>query len=161
MQKLRIGSPIYEMLMGNPPQLYRAFLEINNLCNRNCRFCGFYGIKNSKRCLSCNKWARNDEPLAIGTWRKLSDDLKDLGCIDHFVTGGDLTLTWDETKNIVDYAHGKFNNIYILIPQQNLFENIGDYLRNKAKLIVQLGDPDSNSLECQLNYLVVQSATLI
>jgi radical SAM protein with 4Fe4S-binding SPASM domain len=155
-QKLRIGSPIYEMQTGNPPQLYRAFLEINNLCNRNCRLCGFYGIKNSKRCLSYNKWARNDEPLATGMWRKLSEDLKDLGCIDLFVTAGDLTLTWDETKNIVDHAHGKFDSIYITIPQRNLFENIGGYLRNKAKLIVQLGNSDKNSLERQINYLVIQ-----
>ena len=42
-QKLRLGSA--SKTPSDPPEFDRAFLEINNSCNRDCNFCGYYGIK--------------------------------------------------------------------------------------------------------------------
>lgn len=84
-QKLRIGSPpIEEQQIGNPPKLYRAFLEINNSCKRDCWFCGYYGIRRSLGCMGCNKWNQNGEPLPTEKWKKLIDDLRNFKLQKHF-----------------------------------------------------------------------------
>jgi hypothetical protein len=86
MQKLRAGSPLKES-DRDPPALHRVFLEINNLCNRDCWFCGYHGIKRSSGCMGCNKWKENGEVLDVGRWKQIADELKDLDCRDIFITG--------------------------------------------------------------------------
>ena len=79
-EKLRLSSPIEESQPGHPPQLNRAFLEINNSCNRNCWFCGYHGIKRSWGCMGCNKWEEDGETLTTERWKEILDELKDLDC---------------------------------------------------------------------------------
>ena len=138
-QKLRVGSPIKEM-ESDPPALHRAFLEINNSCNRDCWFCGCHGIKRSFGCMGCNKWNESGEILSLEKWKAIIDELRDLDCRDIFITGGDLTLVWDRAIDILDYANGKFRNIYMILHQQSLsLIKIND-LADKANIIVQADD---------------------
>ncbi len=139
-QKLRAGSRVNEgdsLRAPNPPELQRTFLEINNSCNRDCWFCGHYGIKRSLGCMGCNKWKEGDNVLDVEKLKNIIDELKNLDCKDIFITGGDLTLAWDRTKDILDYANGKFSNIYITLHQQSLSPEIRNDLLHKAKIIVQ------------------------
>ena len=155
-QKLRIGSPIEEQQIGNPPKLYRAFLEINNSCKRDCWFCGYYGIRRSLGCMGCNKWNQNGEPLPTEKWKKLIDDLRNLDCKSIFITGGDLTLVWDKAIDILDYANKKFDNIYIVLHKRNLSENMMSYLTDKAKIIIQTENLDKQQLDGYIYLLIVK-----
>ena len=136
-EKLRLSSPIEEYQPGHPPQLNRAFLEINNSCSRNCWFCGYYGIKRSWGCMGCNKWNEDGETLTTERQKEIIDELKDLDCKDIFITGGDLTLAWDKTMDILDYADGKFRKICITLHEQSFSEEIRDEIKNKAQPIIQ------------------------
>jgi radical SAM protein with 4Fe4S-binding SPASM domain len=136
-QKLRIGSPIEKQQIGRPPQLYRAFLEINNSCNRNCWFCGYYGIKRSLGCIGCNKWNGDGESLDIKRWNEIIDELRLLDCRNIYITGGDLTISWDRTIDILNCTTGKFIDIYLIIHRQNLSENVLCDLPKDVKLIIQ------------------------
>ncbi|MBM4240786.1 MAG: SPASM domain-containing protein [Euryarchaeota archaeon] len=158
-QKLRIGAINEESEVIVPLGFYRAFLEINNSCNRDCWFCGFYGIKRSLGCMGCNKWNENDESLTLERWKELIVELKDLDCQSIWINGGDLTLEWDKTMDILDYADGKFINIIITIHQQSLSEEIVKDLEKKANLVIQTefeNIPEFNRIYSEdFNYLVV------
>jgi len=134
-QKLRIGSPLENP--GLPPQLDRAFLGLNNSCNRNCWFCGYYGMRRSLGCLGCNKWKENGRALGVEKWKEIIDGLKDLDCKDIYITGGDLALSWKKAIDVLDYAHGKFNDIYIILHYQSISSEMVQSLENRAKIIVQ------------------------
>lgn len=156
--KLRVGSRIAKNDPLNPiepPELHRAFLEINNSCNRDCWFCGYYGIKRSLGCMGCNKWKENGRILSEERWKTIVDELKDLDCKDIYLTGGDLTLAWDTTMNILDYSTGKFSNIYIILHQQSLSPEKIDDLKNKTNLIVQTEDLKTVKFENYATLLVV------
>ena len=153
-QKLRLGTA--SKTEGDPPELNGVFLEINNSCNRACSFCGYYGIKRTSGCLGCNKWNETSEPLALDRWLKLIDELKDLDCKNIFITGGDLTLAWDKTMEVLDHANGKFNEIYVVLHEKSLSESIIDDLRNKSKIIIQTEDIHSLPFEGSTLLLVVK-----
>lgn len=145
-QKLKMDTEITKsdsLSSTDPPEIQRAFLEINNSCNRDCWFCGYHGIKRSAGCLGCNKWKDNDRHLAVERLKGIVDELKDLDCRDIFITGGDLTLAWDRTIDILDYAKGKFNNVYVTLHQKSLSSDIISSLENKAKIIAQTEDINS------------------
>lgn len=153
-QKLRLGSA--SKTPSDPPEFDRAFLEINNSCNRDCNFCGYYGIKRSLGCVGCNKWNETGAPLALDRWKGLIDELRNLDCKDIFITGGDLTLAWDKAMEILDYASGKFNDIYVILHEQSLSERIITDLRNKFRIIVQTENIHSRPLEGSTSLLVVK-----
>ncbi len=144
-QKLRVGSSHQDLQLGNPPELLRVFIEINNSCNRECWFCGSHGVKRSLGCMGCNKWKNNEDPLTIEKWKEVMRALIDLGCRDLFVTGGDLTLAWDKTMDLLNYADGKFQNIYLVLHQLSLTERVMNDVANKAKLIIQSEKSDNSS----------------
>lgn len=136
-RKLYFGSPSRTTTEGSSPELQRAYLEINNSCNRNCWFCGCYGIKRSMGCMGCNKWNDSSESLTLKRWEKLLEELNDLDCREVFLKGGDLTLSWDKTMSILDYARDMFEQIYITLHKHSLSESIMNDLGNKANLIIQ------------------------
>jgi len=152
-QKLRVGSPLAG---GERIDLHRAFLEINNTCNRDCWFCGCYGIKRNFGCMGCNKWRDNGTPLSEKKWKEIVDDLSDLGCRDIFITGGDLTLAWNKTINILDHANRKFNNMYIILHEQSLSSNIYDNLNGKVNLIIQTDRFNGHRSKDSANILVIK-----
>lgn len=137
MRKLCYGSPSFTSSDEYPPELQRAYLEINNSCNRNCWFCGYHGIKRSLGCMGCNKWYDNNKPLTLERWKKLLEELNDLGCKEIFLKGGDLTLTWDKTKSLLDYAKGMFEQIYLTLHKQSISDSVMDGLGDKASIIIQ------------------------
>jgi radical SAM protein with 4Fe4S-binding SPASM domain len=158
-QKLRVGSRENKYNPLNPiepPDLHRAFLEINNSCNRDCWFCGYHGIKRSLGCMGCNKWKENGSALSIEKWKIVIDGLRDLRCRDIFITGGDLTLAWDNTLEILDYASRKFSNIYTILHQQSISSEKLDNLDNMSKVIVQTDDLNGAQYENLLMLLVVE-----
>jgi len=155
-EKIRLGSPIEENQPGHPPQLNRAFLEINNSCSRNCWFCGYHGIKRSWGCMGCNKWNEDGETLTTERWREIIDELKDLDCKGIFITGGDLTLAWDKTMDILDYADGKFERTYITLHEQSFSEKIAKDLTNKAQPTIQAEKLDSIQSEDLIFLLTVR-----
>jgi radical SAM protein with 4Fe4S-binding SPASM domain len=137
-QKLRVGSSLIGTNSGLPPKLNRVFLEINNNCNLSCDFCGINGVKRTKGCIGCNVWNEDSEPLKIDRWKKVIKELIVLRCNDVFIKGGDITLNWDETMKIVNMVSGNISNVYVIIHQKFLKENLINDLNNKAKLIVQI-----------------------
>jgi radical SAM protein with 4Fe4S-binding SPASM domain len=145
-QKLRMGirnemnDPLYPI---EPPEFHRAFLEINNTCNRDCWFCGCNGIKRSFGCIGCNKWKGSGTPLSAERWKEIIDELQDLRCKEVFIIGGDLTLAWGKTLNILNYAYGKFKDIYITLHQQSASSEIMNDLSNEANVIIQTNDVNS------------------
>lgn len=158
-QKLRVGSPIREV-ESESLTLNRAFLEINNSCNRNCWFCGYYGIKRSFGCMGCNKWKENGKLLNLERWKSVIDELNDLECRDIFITGGDLTLAWNRTMDILDYANGKFTNIYITFHQQSLSLEIMNSLAKKANVIVQTDELSNIKSKNVTTLLIVRPENL-
>ncbi|WP_333656795.1 radical SAM protein [Methanothrix soehngenii] len=154
-QKLRIGSPVLDQLINRPPELFRAFLEINNSCNRECWFCGYHGTKRSLGCMGCNRFEENGEPLTLERWKELIDQLVDLECENIFITGGDLTLAWEKTMSILDYASGKFTNIYIILHQQSVSIDIMNDLADRAKVIIQAGKSIDNYFENSIYILTI------
>ncbi|NMC61461.1 MAG: radical SAM protein, partial [Candidatus Methanofastidiosa archaeon] len=121
----------------NPPELNRAFLELNNICKRDCWFCGYYGVKRSSGCIGCNKWNENGKNLTTKRWKEILDELSNLECQDIFLKGGDLTLSWEKTMDILDHASELFSNIYITLHQQSVSRTVMDDLADKSKLIIQ------------------------
>jgi hypothetical protein len=145
-QKLRVGAYIEmndPLSPIEPPEFHRAFLEINNTCKRDCWFCGFHGIKRSFGCFGCNKWKESGTPLAEERWKEIMGELHDLRCKEVFVIGGDLTLNWSKTLNILNYAYGKFKDIYISLHQQSTSPEIMNDLSNEANVIIQCDDVNS------------------
>jgi radical SAM protein with 4Fe4S-binding SPASM domain len=136
--KMGIFNPSIDEVISHQPNLRRAFLEINNSCERNCWFCGSNGIKRSLGCMGCNKWNEDGQSLKTNRWKALVEELRDLDCEDVFITGGDLTLAWDKTMEILDYAKGMFSNIYTIIHQESLSESHLNDLKGKAQPIVQI-----------------------
>lgn len=139
-QKLRVGSPIYEDQINEPPSLHRGFIEINNSCDRDCWFCGFHGIKRSCGCMGCNKWNESGDALSVKSWKMLVEDLRDLGCSELFITGGDLTSVWEKAMEILDHAQGNFSEIYLILHHHSTSDEIRKDLKGKATAIVQTED---------------------
>jgi radical SAM protein with 4Fe4S-binding SPASM domain len=136
-EKLRIGSPIEEFQPGRPPQFSRAFLEINNTCERTCRYCGFFGIHRSMGCMGCNIWDEPGQEISIGRWKNLIHELEDLDCKMVYFTGGDLTKDWERTLTLIDHAEGRFRNIFVCLKSDSLSGTIKKDLAQKATPIVQ------------------------
>lgn len=156
--KLRVTSTLEptDPLANIPPQIHRAFLEINNSCNRDCWFCGYYGIKRSLGCMGCNKWNGDGAELSTKRWKYLINELKDLDCRNLFITGGDLTLFWDRTIDILNYAKEMFDSIYIILHQQSISLDKMNDLDNKIKVIVQTEDLKNLHFKDSTHLLVVK-----
>lgn len=120
-----------------PLELHRVSLEINNLCNRDCWFCGYYGIKRNLGCMGCNKWKDDGKILSLERCLNVIDELSDLDCKNLYLTGGDLTLTWQRAMDILDYAKEKFEGIFITLHQQSISTNLLNDLTGKANVIIQ------------------------
>lgn len=141
--KIRNKSLREGYLNFNPPELIKAILELNNTCNRDCWFCGYYGVKRSAGCLGCNKWKENGDELDTQRWKEIIDQLIDLNCPTIHIKGGDLTLSWDKTLDVLDYAMEKFENIYITIHQKSASKEIlEDLTKRNCKIIIQTQDPN-------------------
>jgi len=153
-QKLRFGSPSRDQQVDKSSVVSRVFIEINNSCERDCWFCGCHGIKRTLGCMGCNKWKEDGKPLSHDRWKMVIDELRDLDCSDLFITGGDLTLAWDKTIDILNYADGRFSNIYIVLHQRSLSETTVDDLRNKAKIILQTENPKDLRFQDTSNLLI-------
>lgn len=154
LEKIRIDSPKKEDEGEQVLELRRAFLEINNECNRDCWYCGFYGTKRSLGCLGCNKWNDFGDNLSVKRWKEIIDELWDLDCQVIYLIGGDLTLKLDRTMDILDYVEGKFSNVYMVFHQDSLSENIVGNLKNKANLIIQTTDINKIQSD-EFTYLIV------
>jgi tRNA A37 methylthiotransferase MiaB len=68
-QKLRIGS-MFQDPFSEPLQIQRAFIEINNSCNRNCWYCGFQGSRDVWDALAVIV-DRNWRHLSIERWKEI------------------------------------------------------------------------------------------
>jgi len=139
-QKLRISSPVIDYQIGNPPILKRAFLEINNTCNLSCWYCGARGAHRSSGCMGCNIWQEEGTALGTEEWKQVIDGLSDLKCSSIFFTGGDLTLNWGLTKELLDYAQAKFSQIFVIINRKRFSNTIEGDIKEKAIPIIQTDD---------------------
>jgi radical SAM protein with 4Fe4S-binding SPASM domain len=154
--KIRLG-PL--MNIENPVEfnLKNAFLEINNICNRNCFYCGYNGIKRTLGCMGCNKWDDCDDVLSLKKWKSLIDELVNLHCNNIVITGGDLTLEWKKSLEIIKYANGKFDNIQITINQKSLSKKIIQDINGLANLIIQTDNPNDITSKDFIYLLIIQS----
>lgn len=136
-EKLRLGSPIMDYQTGQPPVLEKAFLEINNTCSQSCWFCGIHGIHRSVGCMGCNTWPEEGTALGTEEWKQVIDGFADLKCQSVFFTGGDLTMKWDVAKELLDYAHTKFSQIFVIINSKQFSSKVADDIKGKALPIIQ------------------------
>lgn len=155
-EKLRVGSPVEEYQAGRPPHLLKAFLEINNMCEQSCWYCGYYGIRRSLGCMGCNKWNEQGKHLDTQQWKQIIDELRDLECPTIYFIGGDLTSEWDKTLLLIDYATDSFKEIYVVIHDRNFSNLIAEDLKNKAHPIIQIEDPTQIRENCS-NLLIVKN----
>jgi radical SAM protein with 4Fe4S-binding SPASM domain len=91
--------------------------------------------------MGCNKWNESGEPLSVERWRNLIDQLKDLGCRKLFIGGGDLTLNWKRTLDILDHTKGKFQT-YVKLHQSSISQKVLNDLENRAEPLIQLERTD-------------------
>jgi len=91
-------------------------------------------------CMGCNKWDDNDDSLPLKKWENLLEELVNLDCKEVFLKGGDLTLSWDKTMSILDYARDMFEHMYITLHEQSISKSIIDDLGDKANIILQCED---------------------
>jgi radical SAM protein with 4Fe4S-binding SPASM domain len=137
-QKLRVGSPASDNEIGKPPSLTRAFLEVTNTCSLNCSFCGINGIQRTKGCIGCNVWNEISEPLKLDRWKEIIMELGYLDCAEVFIKGGDITLNWRRTMEIINFASKIIPKTYLTIHHSLLNKHIIEELENKVDLIVQI-----------------------
>lgn len=156
-EKIRLGSPIHEYQHGQPLVLDNVFLEINNSCNKSCWFCGFHGIHRSTGCMGCNIWNESGTGLKTEKWKEIIDELSDLECNSLYFTGGDLTLQWDRTLELLRHAHNRFPQIYIILNNQRCSEKILDEINNIACPIIQTDD--KKVIKNSARYLLITSET--
>jgi len=135
--KLHLGSPLQDYQPGRRPLLGKAFLEINNTCNYSCWFCGSQGIHRSQGCMGCNTWSEEGTGLGLDEWKQVIDNLADLDCRSLFFTGGDLTLKWEVTRDLVNYASEKLFKSFVIINSKSCSRTIVEDLKNKAVPIIQ------------------------
>jgi radical SAM protein with 4Fe4S-binding SPASM domain len=137
-QKLRVGSPIHDNQTDRPLLIAKAFLEINNQCDQSCWFCGYYGIHRSQGCMGCNKWNESGECMEINKWKQIIDDLKDLDCQTLIFTGGDLSLIWEKTRELLEYAGNSFKNKFIILNDKKISKEFLNEIKNIANPIIQI-----------------------
>jgi len=137
MERLRVGSPIEEYQPGHPPQLNRAFLEINDSCSKDCSFCGT--MHRSLGCMGCNVW-NEERHLSTERWIDIVDQLADLGCRELFVSGGDLTQEWERTLMILYHAKARMN-VYVKL-HKDFFQRVRKDIEGRATPIIQLDISD-------------------
>lgn len=137
-QKLREGSRNMFDELDLPILIENVFLEITNKCNLTCSFCGDI-VKRSKGCMGCNKFNNEkDTNLNLSKIMEVIDDLGRLKCQNLFIKGGDLTLNWDITLKVIDYAKDKFLNVIITLHESQYCEEIFSEIKDKVKVIVQV-----------------------
>ena len=141
-EKLRSGSPLHEIQKGLPPVLLRAVLEINNRCEQTCWYCGIRGLHRSLGCMGCNKWGEQGREVSLERWKEIIDALDDLECNSIWFTGGDLSMTWDKTLDLVNYANRTFGNIFVILNSQKITDTISGDLFGKAQIVAQMENPD-------------------
>jgi radical SAM protein with 4Fe4S-binding SPASM domain len=140
-EKLRVGTPLQDALQGKPPSLTSVLLEINNSCNESCWYCGSKGVHRSSGCLGCNTWPEEKgTPLMPEEWKIIIDGLADLNCQSLFFTGGDLTLAWGLTRELLDYAQQKFPQICVIVNSKRFTSTFAEDLKGKAFPIIQTDD---------------------
>jgi radical SAM protein with 4Fe4S-binding SPASM domain len=140
-EKLRVNTPLQDALKGKPPNLTNVLLEINNSCNESCWYCGSKGVHRSSGCIGCNTWPEEKgTPLMPEEWKTVIDGLADLNCQSLFFTGGDLTLAWELTKDLLDYAQQKFPHIGVIVNSIRFSRTFADDLKGKAFPIIQTED---------------------
>lgn len=150
--KLRVGT-VTKLEDIKRLNINKAFLEINNECNRNCSYCGHQNTQRTLGCIGCSKWNLSDEPLTLKRWKSIIDELVNLECSNIFIKGGDLTLDWEKTLEILDHAHGKFQNIQITLHQESLSKKIIDDIKDMAHLIIQTDN--LRDIKSNFTYLLV------
>ena len=135
------ASPLFtNEEIRNPPPFYRAFLEINNECHIECDLCELNRINRLKGCMGCNIWDENSESLPLHLWKKLILEIGRLGCQDVFIKGGDITLDWKKTMEIVNIACQEISNVYVILHSKTVTKSIIQNLEDKAKIIIQTDD---------------------
>lgn len=155
-QKVRLGSAYQSNKYFN---FNKFFLELTDKCDFNCCYCGFKNEdKRSKGCLGCNSIEEDGEYLSRQEFYEIIDTVSNLGCDELYITGGDLSLDVNFSKDIIEYANLKIPNIFIILSYNHNFIEFLDLIGDNLHLILQidLEDYDSNLLNNEnIEYLVV------
>ena len=137
-QKLREGPRNMFDDLDMPILIEKVFLEITNNCNINCSFCGG-SVKRLNGCMGCNKFDNeNKVDLNLDTIIEVIDDLERLNCQNLFIKGGDITLNWDVSLKIINYAKDKFLNVIITLHESQYCDEIFKDVPENIKVIIQV-----------------------
>jgi len=132
-----------------PPQLHRAFIEIETKCLNNCKYCGSDSVIRRLSCMGCNKWDTASGIMPIYKVFQVLEQLKELDCKKLYFTGGDIFLDWGRTKEILSKAARLgFKDISVIWGGHSLPSKIIEFLAtlNVTILIQKYIGPGTNSV---------------
>lgn len=137
------------------------FLELTNICNNECNYCAFKGSEyRSLGCLGCNSFDETGEYLDSKEFFEIVECISSLGCDELYLTGGDLSLNLDFSKNIINYVKDKFQNVFIIQSYNHNYQNFLDLIGENVYMILQI-NLDTFNLNLlhnnNLTYLVLVS----
>lgn len=122
--------PEYVFGKGKTGTLKHVYIEVTFRCNCRCQMCPLYGVQTGggKEILG---YSRENEEMKLEEYKKLFEDLRDLGTQSVNLTGGEVFIRKDITE-IIKYAKDSGFDVSIT-------SNGGVITREIAKDIVRLG----------------------
>lgn len=122
-----------------PPQLNRAFIELNSECNENCFFCDSKRYSLRFRCMGCRKRKIDSKRVTIEKWKEYLEQLYVLEIRELYITGGNVFLEIDKLKEIIGFSKKLgFRNITVVsgIKDMNAMIQLGD-MAHGVRFIMQ------------------------
>lgn len=86
-----------------PPEIHRAFIELNDVCDSSCFFCDNKEYVVRFQCLSCSK-NNSTRKLSTENIKEYLEQLCYLGVKQIYLTGGNVFLDTDKLAEIISYS---------------------------------------------------------
>lgn len=130
---------IDSIFFKTPPQINRAFIELNNSCDSDCKFCNSDNYVRRFSCLGCSKTNITVQKLNIEKLKENINILKFLNVNELIFTGGNIFIDWKKALEVIKYSiELGFKNITIIFGSKDISDNILEILNNlDVKLLIQ------------------------
>lgn len=119
-----------------PPVLTRAFINLENECDKTCSYCNYETIRRYS-CLSCHRDTTVSKKMDKEEIFKVLNNLKKLNCYELYFTGGNIFLDFERTIEILNYAKNLgFESIKIIYGGESLNTKVIKTIENLDVFIV-------------------------
>ncbi|MCL6591515.1 MAG: radical SAM protein [Firmicutes bacterium] len=120
-------------LIEDPPQVKLVYLQLNENCNANCKFCGSDSYYKWQGCNSCLRWTKpiKSESLPQLDYNEILQQLNDLKAPRLIFSGGNPLLEWLRVYELILFAL-KLNPKITVQINTNGF-GLNDTIINEAK----------------------------